>query len=192
MKIQRMLLAALLFMGLSAEAQSDNSPSKWGAYGGMQVSSSAPFAQPVLWVGGHGAVVYDSHWAIGAFGSGAVNNVSVSGLEFNQNADLSLNMGFGGLFLEYIRPRKKPYIPSVRIPFGIGGISLEDIAENKVAKSDLYSFSPRLNWEFHLNDYFCIGFFSGYQMLWAKDNVTFNQNDLSSWEYGLSFKIGRF
>ncbi|QNR23943.1 hypothetical protein [Croceimicrobium hydrocarbonivorans] len=188
-----LILFGLLFISQSALKAQQNSESRnWTSFGGVQVANSSPMQQLALWVGGQGAVQYKDYFALGGFGMGAVNSMSVSGLAYGLDQELNLNMGYGGLFIESVQNKEHLYIPGLRLPFAVGGVSLKDALDNKVAKSTIYVFSPRLNWDFNISPHAQIGFYGGYQLIWAENDRDFKQEDLSSWEYGINLKLGFF
>lgn len=187
-------MASVSFAQSNAEPDSKtNTKRNWGAYGGTLLQLSNPGDETSLFVGGQGAIVLNSKFVLGAFGLGSPGSAKLSGSSYGYDQDLELSMGYGGIYLEYIIGRHKLFHPSVSLPVGIGRASVkQDGSDDKISKTSLLTFSPRLNLEFNLGNNALIAIFGGYQLLSAENQFLVSSNDLSSWQYGVCLKLGQF
>jgi len=172
--------------------QSSNSLS-WGAYGGPRVSLINPVEKTAFMVGGHGALVLNSQFAIGGFGQGMTGSSDFNGARYGYDNPLELSMGYGGIFLEYMPFRHKLLHPSFSLPIGFGGASVKDVSsDSRISKTTLVAFTPRVGFDFNLGKTAVVSLFAGYQFIKTNDDFMIGENKLSGWELGINVKLGKF
>ena len=165
----------------------------WGAYGGPRVSLINPVGKTAFMVGGHGALVLNSQFAIGGFGQGMIGFSDFNGARYGDDNPLELSMGYGGIFLEYMPFRHKLLHPSFSLPIGLGGASVKDVnSDSKISKTTLVAFTPRVGFDFNLGQTAVISLFAGYQFIKTNDVFMIAEQDLSGWELGINVKLGKF
>lgn len=164
-----------------------------GAFGGPKVSLINPVNKNAVMVGGQGALVLNSKFALGGFGQGMAGATQFDGHKYGYNHNLELSMGYGGIFLEYMPFRHKLFHPSLSLPVALGGASITNIeSDTKISKTSLWSISPRLGIDFNINTNATVSLFAGYNFIKTHDSFMIANNDLSSWEIGLCVKLGSF
>ncbi len=164
-----------------------------GAFGGPKVSLINPVDKNAVMVGGQGALVLNSKFALGGFGQGMAGSTQFNGQKYGYNNPLELSMGYGGIFLEYMPFRHKLFHPSLSLPVALGGASITNIdGDTKISKTTLWSISPRIGMDFNINRYATVSLFAGYNFIKANESFMIANNDLSSWEIGLCVKLGSF
>lgn len=199
MKIATLSLFALL-LSLHAHAQPKEiqtlqSPDSltWGAYGGPKISLINPMNKTAFLIGGQGGVVLNSKFALGGFGQGMTGNTQFDGQKYGYDETLELSMGYGGIFLEYMPFRHKILHPSVALPIGLGGASVKEVNyDAKISKTSLVTIAPRIGLDFNISKSAVVSLFAGYNFIYANDNFMLANGDLSSWEFGISVKLGKF
>ncbi len=165
----------------------------WGAYGGPRVSLINPVGNTAIMVGGHGAVVLNSQFAIGGFGQGMTGSSDFNGAFYGYDSPLELSMGYGGIFLEYMPFRHKLLHPSFSLPIGLGGASVKEVNSNsKISSTTLVAFTPRVGLDINLGQNAVVSLFAGYQFLKTNDDFLLAEHTLSGWELGINVKLGKF
>jgi hypothetical protein len=199
MKIATLSLFALL-LSLHANAQSNEvqtlqSPDSltWGAYGGPKISLINPMNKTAFMIGGHGGLVVNSQFALGGFGQGMTGSTEFDGAPYGYDNALELNMGYGGIFLEYMPFRHKLFHPSISLPIGFGGASVTPLDEaSKISKTSLWAISPRVGLDLNISKNAAVSLFGGYQFIKTNDDFIIAENILGGWELGMSLKLGKF
>lgn len=194
--ILSLLLIVSSFSFAQSETKADSTTNEklnWGAYGGPRVSLINPVGKTAFMVGGHGAVVLNSKFALGGFGQGMTGSPDFNGAVYGYDNPLEISMGFGGIFLEYMPFRHKLLHPSFSLPIGLGGASVRDVSSDaKISKTTLVAFTPRVGFDFNLGKTAVVSLFAGYQFIKTKDGFMIDGNKLSGWELGINVKLGKF
>lgn len=165
----------------------------WGAYGGPRISLINPVGKTAFMVGGHGAIVLNSKFALGGFGQGMTGSSDFNGALYGHDNTLELSMGYGGIFLEYMPFRHKLLHPSFSLPIGLGGASVKEVSsDSKISKTTLVVFTPRVGFDVNLGKSAVVSLFAGYQFIKTNDDFMIAENNLSGWELGINLKFGKF
>lgn len=172
-----------------------------GAYGAFTIGYSQIDGRDAIISGGRGAFIFDHSFAIGLAGYGFVNNIN-DDFYNNNNNELSLAGGYGGLFFEPILAGLSPVHLSFPILVGMGGVSQVDIyhhdywgPSDPVRNYDYdvyFVFEPAIELEFNIARFFRTAAFASYRLTSNVQLYNINENVLNGFNFGLTFKFGKF
>jgi hypothetical protein len=172
-----------------------------GGYGAFSIAYSQIDGHDAFVAGGRGAFIFDHSLAIGLGGYGFVNNLAVHSYQYPNN-ELSLTGGYGGLFIEPIVAGKLPVHLSFPILFGMGGISQVDLngwdywgPVNPIRNYDydvFFIIEPAVELEFNLARFFRTAAYVSYRYTSNIQIFDTDENVLNGFNFGLTFKFGKF
>ncbi|MBN2635192.1 MAG: hypothetical protein JXR61_02900 [Prolixibacteraceae bacterium] len=172
-----------------------------GAYGAFTIGYSQIDGHDAIISGGRGAFIFDHSFAIGLAGYGFVNNIN-DDFYYNANRELSLAGGYGGLFFEPIIAGLSPVHLSFPILVGMGGVSQVDIyhpdywgPSDPVRNYDYdvyFLLEPAVELEFNIARFFRTAAFASYRLTSNVQLYNIDENVLNGFNFGLTFKFGKF
>ena len=171
-----------------------------GGYGAFTMSYSKIGGYDALVTGGRGAFIFDHVLAIGLGGYGFVNNLDND--HYNNNRNLSLAGGYGGLLIEPIIAGKSPVHLSFPILIGGGGVALVDMYSwdywgqpqpgYEYDYDTYFMIEPAVELEFNMARFFRLAAAVSYRYT---SDIQLHQTEkdaLRGFNYGLTFKFGKF
>jgi len=170
-----------------------------GGYGAITINYSEIGGRDALVTGGRGGFIFDHSFAIGLGGYGFVNNLDYN--NYQLETDFSLAGGYGGIFFEPIIAGRSPVHVSFPILIGMGGVSL---FKNYVRNRDDYHpypeygndvffvVEPAVELEFNLARFFRLAATVSYRHTSKIDLFKTDENVLKGFNFGMTFKFGKF
>jgi hypothetical protein len=152
-------LALLPMLSFSQDGQSvlfGDWDVKFGGYGAPVVRYALNDADMNLWVGGKGAVTFNSTFAVGLAGYGCVPTNFIQrpvGIPNDPNTKSFYACGYGGVYVEYIFKSNSAIHFTADLLCGVGGLTCEDRYEYD---DDDYNGTPGNNHLDDLYDYDCL------------------------------------
>ncbi len=174
-----------------------------GGYGAFTISYSNIGGYDAMVTGGRGAFIFDHVLAIGFGGYGFVNNLNYDYYhEQPLNNDKSLAGGYGGLLIEPIIAGKSPVHVSFPILIGGGGVSLVDLYNEdfwghpypgyEYDYDAYFVIEPGIELEFNMARFFRIAAVASYRHTSEIQIATIDKDALKGFNFGLTFKFGKF
>lgn len=171
-----------------------------GGFGGPVVKVGSLAGQTGIFVGGRGGWIINHAFVIGGGGYGLANQdmeVTPRGLSGqNLPGEYRLEMGYGGLELEYVHRSRKVVHASIQALIGGGTAGYRDRDWERTYESDAFFVAePGINLELNVSRPFRVGvggawrFVSGFEMASLPD---LTDDDLSGFAGVLTFKFGSF
>lgn len=179
-----------------------------GGYGAFTISYSNIGGYDALVTGGRGAFIFDRVLAVGLAGYGFVNNLEYD--RFNNQIHSSLAGGYGGLLIEPILAGTSPVHLSFPVLIGAGGVTLTDFYNLDDWQSPFSNYEydydaffvvePGVELELNVTRFFRLAaavsyrYTSEIELLGFEDliNGPVAPNALRGFNYGLTFKFGKF
>jgi hypothetical protein len=165
-------------------------PVDHGGFGGPVVKATEINDEFALLVGGRGGWIIDHTFVIGFGGYGLVNDIDAESSKFGRN----LELGYGGLELEFILASRKLLHLSVGGLIGAGGLTYRDRDFDGFDGPDdaFFIAEPNISLMLNVTPYFRIGFGGSYRFIHDVEFGEFNDSDLSGPSAMLTFKFGEF
>jgi hypothetical protein len=158
-----------------------------GGFGGPVVKFSQVNDSFGLFVGGRGGWIINSTFVIGGGGYGLANDVVPDDSSSPFDPFRRIDMGYGGLELEYIGLSNRLIHYSVYVLIGGGGVSyLDPISDS------FFVLEPAVNVEVNLVSWFRLNGGVGYRYVTGVDGPELTNSDLSAFAGSLTFKFGKF
>lgn len=176
---------------------------KSGGYGAPEVKFTNVNDKFGVLVGGRGAWILNSTFAIGGAGYGLVTSHSISDYFTREDTVAYLRTGYGGLYLSYINSSSELVHFTINTLIGAGGASytssISDLLndnnrhDSKVYESSAYFiFEPQLGMEINVVKVFRIELTAGYRFISGLELSRTKSSDLSGFSGGIAFKFGSF
>lgn len=177
-----------------------------GGYGAFTMGYSQIDGRDALVTGARGAFIFDHAFAIGIGGYGFVNNLDYNSFHHqNPENEFMLAGGYGGIFIEPIIAGTKPVHLSFPILIGMGGVALVDDYEwgwdwdvdpyhpGYEYDHDLFFVvEPAVELEFNLARFFRTALYASYRFTSDITLLETNEDVLSGFNLGVTFKFGKF
>lgn len=193
-----LLLVAVLICLSSAPAFARDEvlvggPLEHGGYGGPSLKVGPIMDKAGVFVGGYGGWFINHTFLIGGGGYGMVNEVKapVSG---KQGQTLYLEMGYGGLILEYVNNSHRLVHLTINTLIGGGGIeytSSEDWPFN-YKEDSFFVVEPGICVELNVATHFRVSLGVGYRYISGLNLPGLTDKDLSGVVADLTLKFGSF
>lgn len=146
-------------------------------------------------IGGRAGFLLNRKLAFGGVGCGYLMTKNIVGNDGagNPNANLSLKMGAGGIFFEYIHNMEAPIHFSIPINFTIGTMEVIDPQSgNRVESSPVNMIEPGINIDFNISRIFILSLSGSYRMAKINTLQNLDDKDLSGFVIGLTGRFGSF
>lgn len=185
-----------------------------GGYGAPELKMGPVNGENSLFMGGRGGWIIGHKFVIGGGGFGLVTKNTFSedpadkpsGLPTDSTRSIKIDMGYGGLLLEYIVLPKKAVHLSIPVLIGAGGSSLG--AETYVNQGNSYSedwatydfvestgffvLEPGLYLELNMTRFFRLSVGGTYRYIGGANLKRLSNTDLSGYTVNLALKFGGF
>ncbi|MEZ5145627.1 MAG: hypothetical protein R2759_00690 [Bacteroidales bacterium] len=186
-----------------------------GGYGAPELKLGNVNNNMSLLMGGRGGWIIGHRFVVGGAGYGLTTNnnfyyseplLDANGNMVDSTRNLRLDMGYGGLLLEFIAMPKKAVHLSFPIIIGAGGTSVgAEIAQDPnqidltefntydfVESSAFFVVEPGVSLELNMTRFFRLDFGATYRFISGTDLVHVRNNDLSDLTFSLALKFGSF
>jgi len=176
---------------------------KSGGYGAPEVKFTNVDNKFGVLVGGRGAWIINSTFAIGGSCYGLVTSHSIPDYFTRNDTVAYLRTGYGGLYLSYINSSDELVHFTINTLIGAGGAtyssSISDLFnDNKRQHTNIYEttayfiFEPNLGMEINFFKVFRIELTAGYRFISGLELSKTKNSDLSGFSGGIAFKFGSF
>jgi len=206
-KIAIIIFATIVYLSAYSQEMntlfsSNDKETTFGGYGAPIIRASQVNGTFGTAIGGKGGFTINRSITFGGIGMGYVSDYAFIGDNFagNQNADLHLGMGAGGIFLEYTIAMEKTVHISIPINIMAGGVIISDEkihqtnqnVDDDIESSAVFLLEPGINIEFNVTKYFIPTLNIGYRIAMGSSLKSLSNQDLSGFHIGLEFKFGKF
>ncbi len=158
-----------------------------GGYGALDIKFTKIAGKFAILAGGRGGWIVNHKFIIGAGGYGLVNNIN-----FNAgNAQTyEIEMGYGGLLLEYIIHSEKIIHLGASIMTGAGQIGFKET--DPFGSDHFFIFEPEVSLILNFSKYFRIATALSFRLTESGKLDQIENNDLIFLSGGIMFKFGKF
>ena len=195
-------------MSLSSSAQEKaetlfSGATKIGGFGGPQAKFTELDGEFAVQFGGRGGFIINSTFSIGGGGYGIASgrHMNFSAVDGNNSR---LNIGYGGLILEYINNSDDLFHFTFNTLFGAGGAELRDAPIGTSRYLDDYDnydlidndwffvIEPELNLDINLTNFMRFSIGASYRYVGDVQMIGLTDEDLSGFSANIMLKFGRF
>lgn len=177
-----------------------------GGYGAFSIGYSQIDGRDALITGARGAFIFDHSLAIGIGGYGFVNNFDYDRYNYDNLDDrFMLAGGYGGIFFEPILGGTKAVHVSFPVLVGMGGIALvENDGWGWYSHDDRYDHwheydhdlffvvEPAVELEFNVVRFFRTSAYASYRFTSDIELYDTDSDVLRGFNFGMTFKFGKF
>jgi len=180
-----------------------NKDHSYGGYFSFDMDMGQLKGEETIELGGRLGCIIDHKFTIGFQGMGIANDLTIQEKVLEQDVDILLVGGYGGMFLEPIIFPLQPIHVSFPLFFGVGGAGfISNTADDELYYTyheDADAFlvlRPGVEVELNLLKYFRIGIGARYRYLYdlnlRYEESYLNNSILNGFSGGISFKFGKF
>ncbi len=153
-----------------------------------------------VFVGGKMGFTFNNKFSIGLAGYGLVNNSNFI-IPTTTPELVSVDMGYGGLSMEYTLFSNKKIHFTIPVVLGVGNISIYEDNEDdfyfdryfdEIESSSAFVVEPGVNMEINLFKFFRVDIGASYRLVSGTDLVYLQDDDLSDLTFNATFKFGFF
>jgi hypothetical protein len=156
-----------------------------------------------LFVGGRFGMILNDRFTLGIAGYSLVNNSNFRTTEqvstYPVNTPARINMGYGGLLMEYTFFSNKKIHFSIPVVVGAAGIYIYEDNEdyffnnyNEIENTAAFVVEPGLNLEFNFFKFLKIDLGASYRLVTQTSLVNLTDDDLTDLSVNATFKFGFF
>ena len=189
------ILLCLVFVVRAVQAQEETlirGNIESGGFGGPVVKFTEIKDEFGLLVGGRGGWIINHTFVIGGGGYGlATQNIKADFVDFKGRRPY-LEMGYGGLELEYIHNSSKLFHFSVQALIGAGGATYNNGSSKSDSDDAFFIAEPGVNAMLNIATVFRIGLGVSYRFVSGVDLNDLSDEDLRGPSAVLTFKFGQF
>ncbi len=135
-----------------------------------------------------GGLLINRKFTIGLIGAGLAYNVERN---HSSGETIEIEMGYGGLYFEYIWELSKAFHFSVPIDLVVMGVDIKRKGSSSI-NDFMFGVIPRFSLEFNISSSFIISLIGGYRFVFGENNDYMDVYDAWGPEVGLLFKFGKF
>ncbi len=221
--MKRLLVIFLIIPGIMAFAQEEEEEFKTifgsdyssGGYGAPELKLGNVNHNMSLLLGGRGGWIIGHRFVLGGGGYGMTTSntfnyteqlLDPNGIKVDSTRNLRLDMGYGGVLLEYIALPKKAIHLSFPLIIGAGGASIGSMIDqdpNQVDPVDWTTYDyvestaffvvePGISLEMNMTRFFRLNLGATYRFISGTTLDRLNSNDLSDLSFSLALKFGAF
>lgn len=174
-----------------------------GGYGGASVVYTEFNKKGGLLVGGRGGWIINHAISLGIGGYGITNKIDFKGIV--ENDEVTLNGGYGGMYIEFFVFPKQPIHLAFPILVGAGGVSYsldrydadldnddEDFDPYFVDDDAFFVLEPGVEIELNVLRNFRVAFGASYRYLADMSLINTESDAFDGIATGISFKFGKF
>jgi len=187
LNLSLLLIAVLAAPGLAQEKTliGDLKDVDHGGFGGPVVRFTRIGGEFGVLSGGRGGWIVDHKYVLGGGGYGLANNIDIErGLSAGEN----LEMGYGGLILEYVVASDALVHFTCELLIGAGGLTTQLGADDDA----FFVVEPGANLMLNVTKFFRFGTGVSYRQIEGADFSGLDSGDLTGLSWGLTFKFGAF
>lgn len=166
-----------------------------GGFGGPALKITTINGENAIMVGGRGGWIINHCFVIGGAGYGLVNNVNANTPDTSRGL-ASIEMGYGGLDLEYIASSDDLLHLSIQLLIGGGGVGYkddnDDMFNNHHKTNSFFVLEPSVQANLNVTHFFRIAAGVSYRYVSGLTSVVSTNADLSGPSANLTFKFGKF
>ncbi len=199
MKPISQILFSLLFSTIMIFSQEKtlvgNGEISHGGFGAPVIKYTQIHGEPAVLCGGRGGWIIDHTFVLGGGGYGLVNEIESETDPLNNPA--YINLGYGGLELEYIIASDQIIHFSIYSLIGGGGINLAhhfngDWDDGNHGHDGFFIFEPAVNIELNIISFFRINAGVSYRLISGINYYEFTNSDIDGFSGTLALKFGKF
>ena len=189
LNLSLLLVAVLAAAGLAQEKTliGDLKELDHGGFGGPVVRFTQIGGEFGVLSGGRGGWILDHKYGLGGGGYGLANNIGIEEAGRILHPE-NLEMGYGGLILEYVVASDALVHCSVELLLGGGGMTTEFGADDDA----FFVVEPGANLMLNITKFFRFGIGVSYRQIEGADFGGLDNGDLTGLAWGLTFKFGSF
>ncbi len=171
-----------------------------GGYGGPSFKVGKVYNSTALWIGGGGGWIINHQFVIGGAGYGMVSELrapSVAQPVDGTDLEYFIDLGYGGLLLQYIANSDKLVHYTIGALIGAGGISYSDrrsTTEYEITDSDAFMvIEPGVDVVLNMTRNFRLAFGVKYLYVSGLNSMPgLESSDISSPQFHVMLKFGTF
>lgn len=172
-----------------------------GGYGALTFGYSKIDGHDAFISGARGAFIFNHSFAIGLGGYSFINNLDHDAYTDKNQIEYSLAGGYGGIIFEPIFRGTRPIHLSFPILIGGGGVAIvenyginhwENHPSNDLDNDLYFVIEPALELEFNFTKWFRTAAFFSYRFTSKIDLYETKESVLRGFNFGLTFKFGKF
>ena len=164
-----------------------------GGFGGPVVKLTTINGENAVLVGGRGGWIINHSFVLGAGGYGLVTDVNA---KITDSLHQYVEMGYGGIELEYIAASDDLVHLSVGVLIGGGGIGYKsgenDMFNTPYKRSAFFVLEPSANMNLNVTHFFRIAAGASYRYVSGLKSGISSNTDLSGLSGVITFKFGKF
>ena len=189
LNLSLLLVAILAAPGLAQEKTliGDLKDLDHGGFGGPVVRFTQIDGEFSVLSGGRGGWILDHKYVLGGGGYGLANNIGIEGEGGGLHGE-KLQMGYGGLILEYVIASDVLVHFTCELLIGAGGLTTEFGATDDA----FFVVEPGANLMLNVTKFFRFGTGVSYRHIEGADFGGLDSGDLTGLAWGLTFKFGAF
>ena len=193
-----------LVLPLAAQEQTLLSgPLVHGGYGGPSIKVGSVYDSNALFVGGMGGWIINHSFVLGGGGYGLVSEIrapqAVQPAEGSDASELYIDMGYGGVMIQYIADSDKLIHYTLSALIGAGGVAYSDrrstdYETTTIQENDAFFVAePGINVELNVTTNFRLNAGVNYLYIAGVNNITgLTSKDLDGPSFQLTLKFGKF
>lgn len=163
-----------------------------GGFGGPVMKVGELFGEPVLFLGGRGAWVAGRTFALGGGGYGLVNDNLEAPVVYSGRRAI-LEMGYGGLEMEYIHESHRLAHLSIYSLMGGGGARYRDRDRYETLEEDGFLvLEPGMNMNLNVTRFLRLSAGATYRWTWGAELPGLEDDDLSGATGVFTLRFGRY
>jgi hypothetical protein len=192
-KFLTILLLAFTFPAFAQEETLINGEIESGGFGGPAIKVTTINGENAVMVGGRGGWIINHSFVLGGAGYGLATDVNA---KVTDSMHQCIQMGYGGLDLEYIPSSNDLIHLSVGLLIGAGGIGYKqdnnDMFNSSHKTNAFFVLEPTVNANLNVTHYFRVAAGVSYRYVSGLKSVVSTNSDLSGPSAVLTFKFGTF
>ena len=192
-KLVVLLVIVLSFSAFAQEATLINGEIESGGFGGPVLKMTNINGENTVLVGGRGGWIINHSFVLGGGGYGLVPDVKA---KVSDSIHQYIEMGYGGLEIEYIASSNDLLHLSMGLLVGGGGIGYKhddnDMFTTSNNKNSFFVLEPNVNANLNVTHFFRIAAGVSYRYVSGLKSIVSTNADLSGPSAILTFKFGKF
>ncbi|MGD1044852.1 MAG: hypothetical protein ABR936_05935 [Bacteroidota bacterium] len=192
-KLVSLLVIVFTFSALAQEATLINGEIESGGFGGPVLKVTSINGENAVMVGGRGGWIINHSFVLGGGGYGLVTDVKA---KVTDSIHKYIEMGYGGVELEYIPSSNDLLHLSVGLLVGAGGIGYkredDDMFNASHRNNSFFVLEPSVNANLNVTHSFRIAAGVSYRYVSGLKSIVSTNADLSGPSAILIFKFGKF